>query len=130
MLGMKEKTKNQVNFGLGILAGALIGYYLASDQGKELRMHARQRLEELSEELGEKFQEQIESILSGVDAVFAKGQQYAQDVESSFKSNLDKTTESAEDMFSGARSSFMRGMERARQRLKQQGENGPSPSSN
>ena len=132
MLCMKEETKNRLNFGLGVLAGVALGYYLTSDEGKELRMQAQRRLEELSEELGEKFQEQIDSVASGVDAIFAKGQQYAQDVESSFKSEIDRTTESAEDVISGAKNSFMRGMERARRRMKEQHgtENGASSSSN
>lgn len=128
---MEKETKNRLNFGLGILAGAFIGYYLASDEGKELRTKALKRLEELSEEMGEKFQEQIELIAAGVDAVFAKGQEYAEDVEAGFKSEMDKTTDSAEDVIAGARNSFMKGMERARRRMERRDNgNGGSPSPN
>ena len=126
---MKDKTKDRLNFGLGLLAGVFLGYYISSDEGKELRKIARRQLDEISEQLGEKVQEQIGLISESVESALTKGRTYVEDATDSVHEEVDRSSDSAEDVLSSAKSSFFRGMEKARRRIESKGqEENPSDS--
>lgn len=125
---MKDKTKDRLNFGLGLLTGIFIGYYISSDEGKELRKIAQGQLDDISEQLGEKVQEQIGLISESVESALMRGQTYVEGATGSVQDEVERSSDSAEDVLSSAKSSFFRGMERARRRIErkdQQEENTP-----
>lgn len=125
---MKDKTKDRLNFGLGLLTGIFIGYYISSDEGKELRKIAQRQLDDISEQLGEKVQEQIGLISESVESALMRGQTYVEGATGSVQDEVERSSDSAEDVLSSAKSSFFRGMERARRRIErkdQQEENTP-----
>ncbi len=117
---MEDKTKDRINFGLGLVTGIFIGYYISSDEGKELRQIAQKRLDEISEELGEKVQEQIGLVSESVESAFLKGRSYVEEASDSVEGEIERSSESAEDVISSARSSFLKGMEKARRRVEGQ----------
>lgn len=125
---MKDKTKDRLNFGLGLVAGIFIGYYISSEEGKELRKIARRQLEGISEQLGEKVQEQIGLITENVESALTKGQAYVEDASGSVQKEMDEGSDSAEDVLSSARNSFFRGMEKARRRIESKGQQGETTS--
>ncbi|MCO6476634.1 MAG: YtxH domain-containing protein [Phaeodactylibacter sp.] len=52
---MKDRTRERVALGLGLLAGAAIGLFLNSDKGRKIRNDAGERVNELSEKAREEF---------------------------------------------------------------------------
>ncbi len=52
---MKDRTRERVALGLGLLAGAAIGLFLNSDKGRKIRHDAGERVNELSEKARDEF---------------------------------------------------------------------------
>ena len=112
---MTERNRDRLAFAVGILAGAAIGFYLASDEGRDLRRRMQQRLGELGEEIGSMTNEQIHNLMAGVESVFAKTKTYAQDLGESIHAKTQDMKEAAQDKLADARDTFNEGVESARQ---------------
>ena len=52
---MKDRTRERVALGLGLLAGAAIGLFLNSDKGRKVRQDAGEKMNEMSEKAREEF---------------------------------------------------------------------------
>lgn len=52
---MKDRTRERVALGLGLLAGAAIGLFLNSDKGRKIRKDASEKVGELSDKAREEF---------------------------------------------------------------------------
>ena len=46
---MKDRTRERVALGLGLLAGAAVGLFLNSDKGRKVRQDAGEKVGEISE---------------------------------------------------------------------------------
>lgn len=123
---MNQKNKDRLSFGLGLAAGLFVGYYLSSEEGQELRKRVQQRLLELSEDLGLRVQEQFDNLSEYLDAFLNKGEDMAEKVKETVSSGTEEAGEKAESFVADARSSFLRGMERARRTVEQRQKNGLS----
>lgn len=123
---MNQKNKDRLSFGLGLAAGLFVGYYLSSQEGQELRKRVQQRLLELSEDLGLRVQEQFDNLSEYLDAFLNKGEEMAEAAKENIAPEVEEAGENAGSFVADARSSFLRGMERARRTVEQRQKNGMS----
>lgn len=103
---MTERNRDRLAFALGILAGAALGYYLASDEGRELRKRIQQRVGELGEELGSMTNDQINNLVSGMESILAKGKSYAEDLGESILAKAQAAQDAVQETPAGTGETF------------------------
>ncbi|MCB0568302.1 MAG: YtxH domain-containing protein [Phaeodactylibacter sp.] len=101
---MKDKTRERVALGLGLMAGAALGYFLNSDKGRAVRKDANEkmvqfgeeasvRISHLTDEAKVKAQAFSETITHAVD----EGKEYLTHVGENLKKKFSKAEESIEN---------------------------------
>ena len=65
---MKDKTRERVALGLGLMAGAALGFFLNSDKGREVRKDVNEKALKLGEEASERISHYTEEAKEKADA--------------------------------------------------------------
>lgn len=115
MTDMKERKSNHVGlaFGLGLIAGGALGYFLATDKGQEMTRQAGERIREIGDDVSSQAKEKLNQFSGSLEEAYEKGKEYAEEMRTSIKRNTNKAAGEVDQLVSGAIDSFKRGMEKA-----------------
>jgi gas vesicle protein len=116
-IAMSKKNNSRWAFGLGLLAGALAGYYLNSNQGREWRRRTRQQVNEMTQEVSDRAREQFNQLTDKVEALTRKAQSYFDNLTHSAEEKVEKAKHAADEVAEEVKSSFQKGVDKARRKV-------------
>lgn len=90
-------TKILFGIGLGLLAGGAAGYYLASEEGKELRAKASEKFNELEKEVRSTLKEQNEVIASKLNTAAESSNEWIETAKSTAQDKFAAAKTAVED---------------------------------
>lgn len=117
---MKGSSKVLIGVGLGILAGGVAGYFLASEEGREFQRKTKAQLDKLSEEVTTKIKENSNLATEKLTEATDSAKKMANDVSATLKQKLNKTGNIAEDAVEKVTDNFQEGVEAARRKINEQ----------
>jgi gas vesicle protein len=119
---MSTSQNNNWKIAFGVLAGAVAGYWLNSDQGRKTRKAAREAALEYSNEAAQFAQEKANAIAEGAKGLYEQGVHALDQVSSSIKSTVmhstDSIAEQAGKEVDRAEDKIQAGIEKARKNVK------------
>jgi gas vesicle protein len=114
---MSNNNKTLIGLGLGLIAGGIAGYYLASDDGKKMRKQVKKQISKIDAEMRQTLQTQADTISSKLSEVAENTQSIVNDLSETAKSKLNSFSNTAEDAVDDAQSSFEQGMDTAKKKM-------------
>lgn len=112
-------TKILFGIGLGLLAGGAAGYYLASEEGKELRAKATEKFSKLEEEVRSTLKEQNEVIASKMNTAVETSSSWIENAKSTVQDKLATVTTKAEDAVEEVEDSYQSGVNKAKAKIEE-----------
>lgn len=104
---MKNNSKILLTLGAGAVAGAIVGYFLNSDQGRRTRSQAAQSVKSTANDAKMKMNELAASSKAALSNAKGKAKSYA-----------DNISQTANETIESAKSSFERGKEATKAKVK------------
>lgn len=114
-----QRSNNGWKFGVGILAGAALGYWLNSEHGKKVRRDTSEQISNYSHQATEFTKEKVSQAQSNLSSAIEKGQQMLNDLTSYAKNAISRTADSAENAVDRAESRLESGMKKAKDKIDQ-----------
>ena len=112
-----SKRKNRL-FGLGLIAGAALGYWLNTEQGKATRRQVQQQAGELGQKTSEVIGDNTEKLKSQLTKVIEDGRHLVEQLAGQAKQVVSNTAEQVDETVDDTSSSLQKGMKRAKQKIK------------
>ncbi len=113
---MRDDTSHSNNSGwiffAGLATGAVLGYLLNTDRGRELRT-------EYADSAKSAIQHGWENASHSVQDAIEKGKHYASDLSGKLQSKLSRASDTAHEGVEAAESAFQRGADRAKSRMQE-----------
>ncbi|WP_367390465.1 hypothetical protein [Lewinella sp. LCG006] len=123
---MSDQKNQNWKLGFGLLAGALAGYWLNSNQGRRVRKEMQTSAIEYTNQATEYIKTQADSLSSTASEYFDQSkeavQQAAQTVKNKFTSNVDDLADQAEEAVEQTETKLKRGISAARKNVKNSAE--------
>lgn len=113
----ERKRKGNLSFGVGLVAGLFIGYYLVSEEGKQLRRTLQSKVLDLGDELEDKIEETLGGAVSEFSSAVKIGMDLVQAPPADYPAPEPEEAVHEDSPFDRARNNFLRGIEKARQRI-------------
>lgn len=110
-------TRKRNLFGLGVLAGAAIGYWLNTEQGKAVRRQATGKANELGQVAAEYIKENAEQLKQTATSTLEQGQNIANKLATQAKDTINNAADTAEDRLDTANHSLQNGISKARRKI-------------
>jgi gas vesicle protein len=117
MTNNNESNTSGWIFLAGLATGAVVGYLLNTDKGRQLRTEAATKAVEYGEQARTVAQDKWSSASSTVNSIVEKGKAYAADVSSKLQERLSSATATAKQTADEAESSFQKGANKAKARV-------------
>jgi gas vesicle protein len=114
---MKDGNKVLVGLGIGMIAGGVAGYFLASDEGKEFQKKSKKQMKKLQADVKQTLKENSELISEKVDMATENAKTWASEIAETAKSKIVSTSNIAEKLAEEAQDDFKSGAEKARARI-------------
>lgn len=99
-------------FFAGIATGAVLGYLLNTDRGRQLRT-------EYADSAKQAIQHGWENASTSVQSAIEKGKHYASDLSGKLQTKLNRASDAAHEGVEAAESAFQRGSDRAKSRMQE-----------
>lgn len=123
-----RRSDNGWKFGLGIIAGAALGFWLNSEQGKKVRRDTSQQINDYSNQASaytkQKYSEAqdgmnsaINQAQSGLNSAIEKGQELLTELTKYAKNTVSRTADSAETALENAGDSIEKGARKAKAKV-------------
>lgn len=109
--------------GLGLLAGAALGYWLNSEQGKRVRRETSNQITDYSNQATVYTKDKIAQAQSSLSSAIEKGQGLLNDLSDYTRNFISSTASKAENAVDKTESSLERGMKKAKMKVDQQANN-------
>lgn len=119
MSNNNESNNSGWIFLAGLATGAVLGYLVNSDKGREVRTEATNKALELSEQARTVAQDKWSTAASTVNSIIEKGKAYASDVSSKLQSRISSSADAAEEAVDHAESAFQQGANKAKAHVNQ-----------
>ncbi len=116
---MNDGNKVLIGLGVGLLAGGIAGYFLASEEGQEFQKKTRKQMKKLEADVQKTLKENSELISEKVDAATENAKSWANNFAETAKSKIGKTSDAAEELVEEAQDDFKSGAEKARAKISQ-----------
>lgn len=110
----KSRSNKGLAFLIGAAAGAVVTYFLTTDEGKAWRKETTKRAGEFGQRLSSQAQEQLGHFSDSLDNTVQKGKEYAEEIGTTMKSTIDDLSSNAKSTVEKVESSFQRGMRKAK----------------
>lgn len=110
-------TRKRNLFGLGVLAGAAIGYWLNTEQGKAVRRQASGKVNELGQVASEYIKENAAQIKQTATSTLEQGQEIVNNLTTQAKDTINNAADTAEDRLDTANHSLQNGISKARSKI-------------
>jgi len=112
------KNSEMLEFGLGLLVGGVAGFYLASDEGREMRNKAIDQVRKVEGEVRTKIAEKTELVTDKLQVASADAKHWASDLSDTVKEKIgvikDNVEDEVEDTVEEVEENFETGAMRAR----------------
>ncbi len=115
---MKNSDKVLLGVGLGLIAGAAAGHYLASPEGKKFQHDTKQKFNELNETVQHKLKESSETTANKLNEVSEKAKTWADDISNTVKEKIYNAKDSVEDVAEEVQNDFESGISKAKRVIK------------
>ena len=112
-------SKQRRIFGLGLLAGTALGYWLNTDKGKAFRSDIAKKVGEYSDEVSILAKDNALKLSGNLSSAMEDGQQWVSGTKTQLKSSLHELAESAEKAIEQAGDKLESGLENARRKVKE-----------
>ena len=129
----KPKTINMSNnrrlFGLGLLTGAAVGYWLNTEKGKAFRRDIAQTVGEYSDELSAMAKENATRLSGNLSTAMESSQNWVSGTKGKLKNSIHDLADTAEHTVDDVAEKLETGLENARRRVQENAaklENGKS----
>lgn len=101
----------------GLATGAVVGYLINTDKGRQLRSDAATKAVEYGSQASTYAQEKLASTASTVSSILEKGKAYASEVSAKLQEHIKSGAEVAQDKIEETETAFQRGANRAKAHL-------------
>lgn len=101
----------------GLATGAVVGYLLNTDKGRQIRSDAAQKAVEYGEQARTIAQKSWETTSETVNSILGKGKEYASEVSSKLQERIGSASQSAKEAVEGAETAFQKGANKAKSRV-------------
>lgn len=112
-------SKQRRIFGLGLIAGAALGYWLNTEKGKAFRSDVAKKVGEYSDELSVLAKENALKLSGNLSAAMEDGQKWVAGARGKLKSTLHDLAETAEHAVDEAAGKLETGLEKANRKVKE-----------
>ncbi len=119
MSNNNESNNSGWIFLAGLATGAVVGYLINSDKGREVRAEAANKATEYGEQVRTVAQDKWSTAASTVNSIIEKGKAYAADVSAKLQSRINSTADAAEETVDRAENAFQQGANRAKANVNQ-----------
>jgi len=113
-----ESSNSGWIFLAGLATGAVVGYLINSDRGREVRSEAANKAVELSDQARNMAKDKLSSAASTVTSIIQKGKAYAAEVSSMLLEKINSTFHAAQDGVQKAEDAIERGAKKAKSEVK------------
>lgn len=110
--------KTLLGIGVGLFAGGALGYYLASEEGKEMRLKAAAKLSELEAEARETLKKQNNVISSQLKTAVESSSEWLDSAKETVQERISTVTSKAEDVADDVEDSYENGVNKAKAKIK------------
>ncbi len=104
-------------FGLGVLAGAVIGYWLNTEKGKAVRRQANDKVNEFGQVASQYVKENAAQLKETATSTLEQGQQIVNNLTTQAKDTINNAADTAEDRLDTANSSLQNGISKASRKI-------------
>lgn len=123
---MSDQKNQNWKLGFGLLAGAIAGYWLNSEQGRRVRSELQTTATDYSNKAGSYIKEQAEVINTTASQYIDQSKEALQSaattVKNKFTSSVDQVADEAEDAVERTETKLKRGISTARKNVKNSAE--------
>jgi gas vesicle protein len=124
---MNNSQNQNWKFGFGLLAGALVGYWLNSDKGRRVRTEIQNNASVYGEQAAEYVKHQADTISETANKYYEQGKEVidtaATAVKHTFAKQVDQVADEAEQVVEATETKVKSGIDRARRNIKNSAEN-------
>lgn len=110
-------TRKRNLFGLGVLAGAVIGYWLNTEKGKAVRRQANDKVNEFGQVASQYVKENAAQLKETATSTLEQGQQIVNNLTTQAKDTINNAADTAEDRLDTANSSLQNGISKASRKI-------------
>ena len=118
---MSDRNDQNWKLGFGLLAGALLGYWLNSNQGRRVRAEMRDTATAYGEQAANYVREQADNIQQTTQQYYEQGKAIVDDtttaVKNTFTSQVDNLAEEAINVTDNVESGIKKGIKKARTKV-------------
>lgn len=116
---MENRRKKDTGFALlfGVAAGAALGWWLNSDNGRDWRRRTADNITDYSDQVAHKATEGMETARESVNRAFSKSKLYASNVSESLVDKARDYAETATNVMDQTGDALKEGAEKARKQL-------------
>ena len=115
---MNNDNKTFVGLAIGLFAGAAVGYYLASDDGKKMRKQAKKQAKKLEKQARVALKEQSEVLSVKINEITDNAKTMVNQASETAKTKMAAYKNEAEDVVEEAEGSFQQGINSAKAKMK------------
>lgn len=101
----------------GLATGAVVGYLINTDRGREVRKEAATKAVEYGEQAKSFAADKYSSAASTVGSIIEKGKAYATEVSTNLLERIQRGSEEAQGAVEDAETAFQRGANRAKKKI-------------
>lgn len=112
-----RRSNNGWKFGLGLLAGAAVGYWLNSEQGRKVRKDTGDQINKYSNQATDYTKEKMDVAQNTLNNTIEKAQDLLHSLTDYAKNTISRTSNSAEAALEKAESSLEKGMNKAKKKV-------------
>lgn len=120
---MSNNTESNNNSGwiflAGLATGAVVGYLINSDKGRQVRNEAATKVVEYGGQARDFAQEKVATAASTVSSIIEKGKAYASEVSAKLQEHIKSGSEDAQGMVEDADTAFQQGANKAKNHLRE-----------
>jgi gas vesicle protein len=124
---MDNPQNQNWKFGFGLLAGALVGYWLNSDKGRRVRTEIQNNASVYGEQAVEYVKNQADTISETANKYYEQGKEVLDNatttVKQTFAKQVDHVADEAEQVVEATETKVKSGIDRARRNIKNSAEN-------
>ncbi|MBK9018170.1 MAG: YtxH domain-containing protein [Saprospiraceae bacterium] len=114
-----ESNNNGWIFLAGLATGAVVGYLINSDKGREVRSQAAHKAVEYGEQAKTFAVDKYSSAASTVSNIIEKGKKYASEVSAKLLQHIKSGSEEAQGAMEDAETAFQSGANRVKNQLRE-----------
>ena len=111
---MKQSSKVLAGLGIGIVAGGISGYFLASPQGQKFQRTTKNKLNQVGDDMKKSLKAQKQTATKKLNAASDSAKNWANEISGTLKHKISETADAADGAVEKATVGFQSGMDKAK----------------